>query len=226
MLSVISRVVIAFVLVALAEPNASADDRPQIAILGVLPKDPAVTRVASALTQQMRTLATAKTSAYRVIGSPKQIDKAILEGECSTIDTACAVALGAALGADYTLAGELDKRGTHHVLLLALVDVKKKQRIRSLRETSGSDAKKWAKLAFGKLVDNEAGELVLSANAKQGEIWIDGQLVGALFEGRASVGGLANGGHRLQIKARGYKPFEVDITVEFVTKQSVLLEPL
>jgi hypothetical protein len=215
---------VALCLIALSTFSA-ADDKPTIAVLGVVPTDTSLVAKANTLTQTMRTLANAKSSPYRVKGAPKQIEAAIRTAECSTIQTPCAAALGAELDTDYALVGQLDKRGTHAVLLLALVDVRTKQRVRSLRETSAVDAKKWARATYNRLVDTEAGELALAANAQNGEVWIDGQLAGALYQGRVTITGLANGTHQLSVRAKGYKQLDVDITVEFATKHSVLLEP-
>ncbi len=198
-------------------------DKPSLAVLGVAAKDHGLLATANALTTAIRTQA----KAYKLVGTPKEIGAAVDAAECSAIAPTCATQLGVALGADYAIAGELERRGKHQVLLLALVDVRTKQRIRSVRESvaTGADPKKWARAVFGKLVDAEAGELVLVANAQQGEIWIDGQLVGALFEGRATIGGLVNGSHQLAIRAKGFRPLEIDVEVTYSTKQAVLLEP-
>jgi len=198
-------------------------DKPSLAVLGVAPKDHGLIANANAITATIRSQA----KAYTLKGSPKEVTKASDAADCSPLEPACSTKLGAALGADYAIAGELERRGNHQILTLALVDVAKKQRIRSLRDTTAikGDMKKWARTAYNRLVDGESGELIVAANAQQGEIWIDGQLAGALFEGRASLGGLTNGGHQLAIRAKGFRPLEVEITIEFETKQSFLLEP-
>ena len=210
----------ACVLLLLATPVFAG--KPTLGVLGVT-GDQFTHARATALTAALRT----SVKGYRVIGTPKQIATATLAAECSIEAPACAAKLGAALGVDYTIAGTLERRGSRDILVLALVDVKTKQRIRSLRDTSATkaDTRKWARTAVARLVDAEAGELVLAANAQNGEVWIDGQLAGALYQGRTTIGGLTNGSHQLAIRAPGYKPFEIEIDVEFSTKQTVLLEP-
>lgn len=69
------------------------------------------------------------------------------------------------------------------------------------------------------------GELAIVANAQQGEVLIDGQVVAGLFEGRTTIGNLVKGTHLLSIRARGYRPLEIEVTIESATKQTLLLEP-
>jgi hypothetical protein len=212
---------------AAAPAPARADDKPALAVLGVVARDPGLTKAAGTMTAAIRTQAGAKASRYRVVGTPKQIDAAVLAAECSAIEPACAAALGAGLAADYTIAGELERRGTHQVLVMALVDVDTKRRIRSVREIGATrgDAKKLLRAAYARLVHAEAGELRLVANAPDGDVLVDGQVVGGLFEGRATISGLVNGTHQLAIRARGFRPFEIEITIDFATTQMVLLDP-
>jgi hypothetical protein len=212
---------------SLAMPGvAHADDRPALAVLGVIPKDHGLIESADAMTAVIRGKVAAKSSTYRSTGTRKQIDAAITTADCSSIQVSCAVVLGASLDADYTIAGELDRRGTHQVLVLSLVDVRSKQRLRAVREVGETkgNAKKLARSAYTRLLDGETGELTIVANAQNGEVLIDGQVAAALFEGRATVGGLVNGTHQLSIRARGYRPFDIDVTIEYATKETVLLE--
>lgn len=206
---------------------AHADDKHTVAVLGVIPKDTALTKSANAITAVIRMHAAATTSEYSVRGTTKEIDAAILAAECSSIVPSCAAKLGQTIGTDFTIAGELERRGAHQVLVLSLVDVRTKQRIRSVHQTTSSngDAKKLAHAAYMRLIDGEVGELAIAANAQRGEIAIDGEVVGALFDGHATIGGLVKGSHMLAIHANGYKPFEVEVTIESATRQMLLLDP-
>ena len=196
-------------------------EKPRVAVLGITAKDFTAKRAVQ-LTAGIRATATG----YRVTGTPKQIEAAIGDADCFIFQTPCAATVGAALGVEYTITGELERRGKTDTLTLSLVDVKKKQRVRSLRDSSPTtaDTRKWARSVATRLVDAEDGELVLATNTESGEVWIDGQLAGAIHQGRATIGGLANGRHLLVIKAKGYKPFEMDVEVAYSTKQSVLLD--
>lgn len=218
---------IVFIAALLAAATAHADDKHTVAVLSVIPKDNGLTKPADAITAVIRTQAAAKTSEYSVKGSAKEIDAAILAAECSSIQPACAAKLGATLAADYAIAGELERRGTHQVLVLALVDVRTKQRIRSVHQTGAAngDAKKLARTAYSRLIGGDVGELAIVANAQRGEVLIDGEIVAALFEGRTTIGGLVKGSHMLAIRANGFRPLEVEVTIESTTKQMLLLDP-
>lgn len=214
-------VVVAVVIVA---SLAHADDKHSLAVLGVVPKDAASTKAATALSAALRTQSARD---YAVKGSPKDIDTAILSAECSTIQTSCAAKLASGLGADYAIAGELERRGAHQELVLALFDAHSKQRIRSIHQTiaTSADARKLARSAYSRLIGGDLGDLAITANAQQGDVVIDGQVVAGLFEGRTTIQGLVKGSHRLAIRAKGFKPFQVDITIEAETKQTLLLDP-
>ena len=136
----------------------------------------------------------------------------------------CAAKLGEVLGAELVIAGEVERRGTHQVLTLALVDVRTKQRIRSVHQ-SGSDGKKLAKTAYLRLVGGDTGDLAIVANAQRGDVLIDGQIVAALFEGKTTITGLIKGSHRLSIRAKGFRSLDMDVDVQAATKQMLLLEP-
>jgi hypothetical protein len=215
------------VMVAAPGVARADDDKPALAVLGVIPKHHRLIDAADAMTDVIRAKASAKASTYRVKGSRKAIDDAITTADCSSMQVACAVALGASFAVDYTIAGELDLRGTHQVLVLALVDVRTKQRLRAVRQVAStkSDAKKLARTAYAKLLAGEMGTLSIVANAQNGEVLIDGQVAAALFEGRATIEGLVNGTHQLSIRARGYKPFDIDVRIDYATKENVLLDP-
>jgi TolB-like protein len=214
----------ALVILAWLAVPAFADPKPTIAVAGIDGADSESVPLATTLT---RTLQSMKTGRYQVKGTAKQIAAALVKAECRVTQTACAVAVGSALGVDYVLAGEVTKRGKHQVLVLALVNVTTKQRVRSIRENVASsiDAKRWGRMLYQKLVEAELGELTVATNAQQGEIVIDGHVVGALFEGRATLNGIAIGTHQLVIRAKGFKPLELDVTVDGQTRLNLLLEP-
>lgn len=208
----------------LAASAAHADDKRPLTVLAIEPKDEGLAKSAAAVTRVIRSQAGAKKGEFRVVGTTKQIDSAMLASECSAIQARCAAKLGDGLGAELVIAGELERRGTHQVLVLALVDVKTKQRIRSVHQ-AGSDAKKIARAAYIRLVGGDTGELAIVANAQRGEVLIDGQIVAALFEGRTSITGLIKGSHRLGIRAKGFRPLDIDISIDAQSKQMLLLEP-
>lgn len=76
-----------------------------------------------------------------------------------------------------------------------------------------------------RLVGGDTGDLAIVANAQRGDVLIDGQIVAALFEGKTTITGLIKGGHRLSIRAKGFRSLDMDIEIEAASKQMLLLEP-
>jgi hypothetical protein len=90
---------------------------------------------------------------------------------------------------------------------------------------ASADAKKLARTAYSRLIGGDLGDLQITANVQQGDVLIDGQVVAGLFEGKTTLQGLVKGSHLLAIRAKGYKPFEVDVTIDSATTQTLLLDP-
>jgi hypothetical protein len=195
-------------------------DKHSAALLGVAAKDPSSDKAADAMAAPLRTAAARE---YRLVGTAKELEAARVAAECPAIEPRCAAKVGAAVSAEYAIAGELERRGSHVTLVLELVDVRAKQRMRSVRQ-SGGDPKKLVRAAFLRLVAEDFGALTITANAQSGEVLIDGQVVAGLFEGRTHIERLAKGPHLLSIHARGFRPLDVDVTIEDSTKQTLLLD--
>lgn len=221
------RVVVGAVVVVALGGRALGDPKPTIAIV-VNGKDPESGKLAEAATAALRTEAAAKRSRYAGKPSPKDVAAAVLESECSAMQPACATAIGTALGVDYMLVGEAEQRGKRDILVVALVNVRTKQRVRSLRDTviAPPDRARWLRSVYARLIDAATGELTLVANAQRGQVLVDGVESGALFEGRVNLSGIALGAHTIAIRAPGFKPFETEITVDGTTRENLLLEPL
>ena len=220
------RAALACVVLALATP-AAAGPKPTIAVIAVEGKDITSAKVGDAITTALRAEVAAK-GRYSAKGSVKEIWTASVKAECKAIQPTCASAIGAALGVDYVIAGEADSRAKHYMVSLALVNVKTKQRVRSVRDTTASsaDVRRWMRDVYGRLLDDQVGELTLVANADRGLVLLDGVEAGALFEGRVVLGGIATGSHMVAIRAPGFRPVEVEVTVDGTTRENVLLEPV
>jgi PEGA domain len=207
----------------------AAADKPKLAVLGVIPlepgtaPDPALVKASGTLDAALRRQITKH---YRVTGSVKQTKDALRTGDCSIDENPCAAKLGAQLGAEFALAGELHRRTSHFELKLAIVDVATKKRIRMMREKLPANAnlEKTAKRAIDKLTGKgESGELVVVANVPRAEIYIDDELRGELFESRATIT-LPQGRYKLSVRAAGKKPFEDMVNVDQTTQLNVLLD--
>jgi PEGA domain len=207
----------------------AAAEKPTLAVLGVVPlepgtaPDPALVKASSTLDASLRRQIAKH---YRVTGSVKQIRDARRTADCSIEENPCAAKLGAQLGADFALAGELHRRTSHFELKLAIVDVATKKRVRLMREKIPANANlaQVAKRAIDKLTGKgESGELVVIANVPRAEVYIDDELRGELFESRATIT-LPQGRYKLSVRAAGKKPFEDMVNVDQATQLNVLLD--
>lgn len=184
-------------------------------------KDVDAGKRAADLTNALRALAA---KGHRAAPTAKATDAAITSADCSVLQPACAAAVGAKLGATHVLVGQVEKRGARYTIMLSLINVDTKQRVHSLRDTSGADARKWARALYARILDEGAGEIVLAANAQRGQVILDGLPVTELYAGRATISKIALGAHQLEIRAVGYRPFTTDVTVDGRTEQNVLLD--
>ncbi len=211
-----------FVVVCVVTTHAAAD--PIIAVR-LEAKEPESAKTVVALTKALRTTA-AKTN-KRAKPTPAAVDKAVVAAECSVLQPACAASIGASLDVTHMLVGQVEKRGARYALTASLINVQTKQRVRSLREVMPAkvDARRWARTLFAKLLEDGAGELVIVANARRAQILVDGLPVTELYEGRATISNLALGTHQIELRASGYKPFSIDVSVDGHTEETFLLEP-
>lgn len=206
--------------------TAAAEPKQKVAI-SVEGKELETAKTADAVTGALRKLASAKTGRYALAGSPKDMTAAIRDAECMPMDVPCAAKLGAALAVDYMLVGQIETRAKHRTIVIGMINVRTRQRVRSLRDTVAitADPKAWARKVYDRMVDADAGELTVIANAQRGDVLLDGEVVGALFGGRVTLLGVAIGGHQLGIRAPGYRPLDTEITVDGKTSETLLLDP-
>lgn len=215
------------VLLAMLAVSAAAEPRQKLAI-SVEGKERETAATADAFTAALRKLASAKTGRYELSGTVKDMTAAIRGAECMPTTAPCAVKLGAALAVDYVLVGQIETRAKHRTITIGMVNVRTRQRVRSLRDTvaTTTDTKAWARKVYDQMIDADAGELTVIANAQRGDVMLDGEVVGALFEGRVTLLGVAIGTHQLGIRAAGFRPLDTEISVDGTTRETVLLEPI
>jgi hypothetical protein len=205
--------------------TAVADGKQTLAIV-IDPKAGAI-KMTDAVVVQIRVLAGRKAERFRVAVTDKATAAVSRAAECKAIEPACAAKIGAQLGVEYVLSGEVESRGQHLVLVAGLVKVETKTRVRSVRDIAAAEtpAKKWAQRVYERVIAADTGDLTIVANARRGDVLLDGQLVAALFDGKTTLTGIAVGAHELGIRAPGYKPLDVDVTIEGATRENLLLEP-
>ncbi|MGE0872196.1 MAG: hypothetical protein AB7P03_26795 [Kofleriaceae bacterium] len=219
------RMVTAVMLAIVMTGHAIADDRPTFAV-DLIAKDRGADAITAAMMTALRAAGLTKTARYRGKPSYKELVQARIAVDCSAAETSCVAAVGAKLGVDYVLTGTIESRGARYVLELNVINVKTHKRVRSLRDVSSrtKPARRWARQVYARIVDDAIGELMVACNASRGLVLIDGQRVTELYQGRATVGGLALGSHTLEVRAAGYKPFADEVVIDGVTNVSVLLD--
>lgn len=214
-------------LLVLARLAAAEPTKATVAII-VDPKDRDAMKAADALTAHLRTFAGKKSERFATKSADKDWRAAKREAACTPLSLACAVKLGELLRVDFIVTGEVETRAQRRVVVIAMVNVAKKQRVRSLRDTvtTSFDTKKWAQRIYERVVGSDTGELAIVTNGKGGDVVLDGELVAALYEGKARITNVAVGAHALVIRAPGFKPLEIEVVVDGSSTENVLLDPL
>jgi hypothetical protein len=210
-----------------AMPAAADPPKPTVAVLDVVPKEESIVGVAATMTTTLRSRGKQKSARFRGVGTGKTIAAAVLEADCVLGEPSCMAKIGGELAADHVVHGVISRRGRSRTIVLSLFEVATKQRVRSVTDTVASsvDVKKWARAVYERLVDTEFGDLVVVVNASRGEVWIDGQQAAILIDGKATIARLPLGTHQLGVRARGFKPIDVEVEVDGWTTQSILLDP-
>jgi hypothetical protein len=148
--------------------------------------------------------------------------------------------IGSGLGADYLIYGSITKAagkdGYNVSLKLLLVKPPK------LEESEGffvplstfaggaEPVKEWAQKAYAKLTGEKApptprvetgpGKLIVSANTKDGDVFIGASKKGRLADGTITLT-LPEGPHELAIEAPGYKRYEATVTIKSGSPKTV-----
>lgn len=221
----IARVLVA--LLVLARLAAAEPAKATVAIV-IDSKDRDALKAADALTAHLRAFAGKKAERFATKGSDKDWRAARREAGCTPLQLACAVRLGQLLGADFVVTGEVETRAQRRVVVVAMVSVAKKQRVRSLRDTvmTSFDTKKWAQRIYERVVGSDTGELTIVTNGKGGDVILDGELVAALYQGKARITNVAVGAHALVIEAPGFRTLEIEVVIDGTSTETVLLDPV
>lgn len=204
--------------IAQAEPTFAVDIRAKEALAD---------KIAPAFEEAFRKLGSAKTAEYRSKGTRKDRVAASTDACPNARDTGCAQVIGGKLGVDFIFAGLIETKNKKFILELDMFSVRTGKRVRSLKDfaPSSTDAKKWARSVFTRLVDSSTGSLEISCNAQRAAVFVDGQRVTELYQGRATVPGLVLGTHAIELRAPGYQTYTDDVAVDGTTPVNVLLQP-
>lgn len=214
------------VLVILLATRLAHAEPPTFAV-DIRAKEALADNIAPALEEAFRKLGSARTAEYRSKGTKKDRVAASTDACPNARDSGCASVIGGKLGVDFIFAGLVETKNKKFVLELDMFSVRTGKRVRSLKDfaATSTDAKKWALSVFTRLVDSSTGTLEISCNAQRAAVFVDGQKVTELYQGRATIPGLALGTHALELRAAGYKAYVDDVSIEGTTPVNVLLQP-
>ncbi|HWO23240.1 MAG TPA: PEGA domain-containing protein [Kofleriaceae bacterium] len=237
-LRLFSRLSLAVLLLAALGSVAWA--KPKVAVLGleasnsgvVEPKDAAN---AAKLTEELRALPRSSTGKYDLApNSNRELQDEKLMGNCDTEKPACMAPIGAGLGADFLVYGNIvkaaEKGKDGYKVNLKLLNVKTKV-LEEQEEafvplaalTGGNGAKDWAQKIYGKLTGEKPaapdrpaeagpGKLVIKSNVKSGDVFIGSAKKGTLEGGTVTLT-LPEGSHKLAIESPGHQRYETTVTV-------------
>jgi hypothetical protein len=231
---------LSLVALLLAVLGSVAWAKPKVAILGleasnsggVDPKDAAN---AAKLTEELRSIPRGGVGKLDFApNSNRELQDEKLMGNCDTEKPACMAPIGAGVGAEYLIYGNIvkssDKGKDGYKANLKILNVKTK----TIEETSetfvpltsltgGAAAKEWAQKVYAKLTGEKPvpdrveqpagpGKLVLKGNVKSGDVFVDAARKGRL-EGGAITLTLPEGSHSVAIEAPGHRRYEATVTV-------------
>jgi hypothetical protein len=212
------------ILVLLGSGIAHAD--PPTFSLDLRSKDALADKAATGLEEALRALGSVKTASYRTKGTRKDRVAASTDDCPNALTAACAVAIGTKLGVDYMFTGWVETRNKKLVLTLDVWNTRTGKRVRSLRDyaPNKTDTRKWAKSVYDRIADSSTGSLDITCNAQRASVFLDGQQVTELYQGRAIVLGLVLGTHAIEIRAPGFKTYVDEIEIDGTVPLNILLQ--
>src|SRR5688572_2374199 len=219
----------------------TAAAKPGIVVLGLEVRDleanidEKTTKLATELTAGLRAQAKGATSPYSLVPNAEaELTEVKVINMCDDEGLGCMSSIGKDMKADRLLYGRITKRKNGYQVSLDLLDVKKKEMERSASEiipfadATSPGIGRWAKTLYGKLTGTAetGGTLLISANADNGEVFVDGKSKAKLVNGTARIGGLSEGSHTIGIQAPGYKTWagEATVTAGETTKMTATLD--
>jgi len=240
----LSSACLALVLIAFGASSALA--KTKLAILGLEVTassggkiDEEVGKVAKDFTAALRKRVDTGSTNYQLVkdGEKELVDEKLMNS-CETEKADCMARIGAGLGADVLVYGNIERQpGKGYQVSLKLLRVNGKsieswsETINS-RETGAADLARIAKKGFSALShENSDGWLVVKTNVDRGTVLINGNEVGTLSSGRARINDLPEGRHTLAIEpAEGTKyqrhEEKISITAGKPTERDIELKEL
>jgi hypothetical protein len=220
-------------------PDAFADARPRVAVLGLevtSAVDVRTTELAKDLTEGMRARARLGAGPYAYAPSSERelIDEKLIKA-CDTEAPACMSEIGKELDADVIVYGKLEKDDKSVRLTVHLLDVGKKSKINRISSTvalsaTKEEVKTAARRAYEELAGASAaggvGTVEVETNVSSGTVYVDDSSSEVLANGKATLA-LPEGRYRIAVESPGRQRKEITVTVkaeQVITQQFDLLE--
>ena len=209
----------------------AAEGRPKIAVVGLR-----ATGVAAELAENLSSVLASELSSLGLFEVVSRDDiKAMLQFEeekrlLGCEDASCIAEIGGALGVDRIVVGSLGKVGSQVLLDVRLMNIKRAEvESRVSRQLEGEAGlveavRSAARELVGKILQAEAGTLVLEVSEEGAEILIDGTLIGTSPIAARQV---AAGPHDLRLRKKGFVEWakRVDIQPRAATSERAILVP-
>jgi hypothetical protein len=220
--------VLAALAMLVASSDASAQNKPSVAVLGLeviddgTGIDPQTTDLAKMLTQALREGTRQDVSPYRLApNSEKELLEVKLLSGCANEARACMAQIGRDLGANWLIYGKIEKRETGYQVTLKLlkIDTTAMERVTTEVIPFADNDEKTIKQSWGRSLYKrltgipDQGNLTIQANVDQGRVFVDGQLATTLRRGRARIDGLVEGRHTVAIEAEGHARYDANVDI-------------
>ncbi|MFN0246773.1 MAG: hypothetical protein ACKV2T_07675 [Kofleriaceae bacterium] len=232
-------IVVLAALVCANVPDAYADARPRVAVLGLevtSAVDVRTTELAKELTEGMRARARLGAGPYAYAPSSERelIDEKLIKA-CDNEAPGCMSEIGKELDADVIVYGKLEKVDKAARVTVHLLDVGKKSKLNRIGVTIPISATKEevrtaARRAYEELAGaSEAGgvgTVEVETNVLSGTVYVDDSSSEVLANGRATLT-LPEGRYRIAVESTGRQRKEITVTVkaeQVITQQFDLLE--
>ena len=224
---------------------ATAYAKPKIAILGLEAVvgangkiDPADSQFAKTLTNELR-LRAQSSKLYDPTNDKRELADEKLMSGCSNEHPSCMAPIGAQMGAEAMLFGNIENAKEKGVdgwkVSLTLISVSKKQQLQNLRkefiaekDAKGAALSAWALKQF-KSMTGEVGEgqlviRVVTSGVTSGTVLVNGEMKDTLKSGQATLSLPAGGKYKIGVDVDGYKLWEQE-NVSIGDDKTVELKP-
>jgi TolB-like protein len=157
---------------------------------------------------------------YGLVGGEKDFVDEKLMNSCQTEALGCMAPIGAKLDADLLMYGKMERTAKGFQITIKLIRVASRAHVNTWSEDVAfkrvvDESKSIAKLAFGRLMPNQSGTLIVKVpNVDRATVYIDGEAKGTVSSGLYTTS-LPEGRYKLAIEAaeKGWNRYEDTITI-------------